>query len=163
MNNLDSPDYPQTHLSQDLLLKTQSRTKNILGAVAALLERGAVEDEVDRKILKRIIAFIENPTEDLSDIMGHTTSVGQVLSGYEMQGAQSPPEIDAMHGYLVALQCINRINFIEEELVQGSPDSSEVQQAMRRGLGWARVLLNADSDGAFFDAFNELQDRLGNL
>lgn len=39
--------------------------------------------------------------------MSQTTIVGHVLAGYMMQGADLPPEIDAMHGHLLGLQCLN--------------------------------------------------------
>lgn len=159
MRNPDSPDYPQAHLSQDLLIKMQSQTRNILDAV----ERITIEDEVDRKKVAEAAVFIESPTENLSDIMSHTTPIGQVLGGYAMQGVEPPSEIDAMHGYLVALQCINRINFIEEELAQGSPDISGVQQAMINVSDCARTLSKGYNDNTFLDALNELRDRLGNL
>ncbi len=163
MEKPDSPDYTQPYLSQDLLLKMQSQTRGILDAAVALLEGGTVEDEVDREKIEKAAAFIENPTENLSDIMGHTTFIGHVMFGYMTQGEEYPPEIDALNGYLIALQCINRISFIEGEFAQGSPDSSKIQEAIALGSPWAKRLSKWYDDDAFLNTFNELRDRLGNL
>ncbi len=157
MTNPDSPDYPPDYLSQDLLIKMQSRTRDILAAAAVLLERGDIEDEAYRKTVVKAAAFIENPTENLPDIMIHTVDIGQVLGGYEMQGAEFPPEIDAMSGHLHALQFINRIRFIEEKLAQGSTDSPEFTRAMALALDWATTISKAYHDNTFLDAFNEFK------
>lgn len=149
-------------LSRDLLLRLQSQTRKVLGDIAALFERGTITDETDRKFIMEAFGFIENPTENLSDAIGHTTHIGEVFGGYEMQGADPPPAIDAMHGYLWALQCIGRIKFIETALDQGSAGSSEVQHAMVMALQDAGMLLSAYKDGTFLGAVNELKSRLGN-
>ena len=53
--------------------------------------------------------------------------------------------------------------FIEEALAQGSPDPSEIQQAMTRGLSWARTLSKGYNDDTCLNAFSELQNKLDNL
>lgn len=159
MKNPDSPDYSQDDLSEDLLIKMQSRTRAILDDV----ERITIEDEVDRNRVMKAGVFIENPTENLSDIRSNTTSIAHVVAGYMMQGAECPPEIDAMHGYLMALQCINLMKFIEEALVQGAFDQLVIQDAMIRGKGNAKNLSKAYNDDTFLNAFDELQDKLDNL
>lgn len=160
MSSPDSPDHTQPHLAQDLLLELKSRTSKVLGDIAALLESGAVEDEADRGVISAAVAFVENPTENLADIMGHTTNIGSVIGGYDMQGMDPPPAIDAMHAYLLALQCINRINFIEAGIEQGS-GSPEIQHAIAQALDWATVLSGGYKDATLLGTVNELQVRLG--
>ncbi|MFC1810563.1 hypothetical protein ACFLZH_03625 [Patescibacteria group bacterium] len=174
MKNFDSPelpDYIQIPRSEALLLKMEPQKGKILNDVAALFERSGIEDEVDQKIVREAIAFIENPTENLSDIMSHTTIIAQVLAGYMMQGADEPPEIDAIHAYLLALQCINRVKFVEEGFAQESPDFPEINKAANRGKDWAETLSKGYNDDAFYvsvlaaflAAFGEFQDKLDNL
>lgn len=163
MNTPDSADYSQPRLAQDLMLGLKSKTRNVLGDVATLLQSGGVEDETDRGIVESAAAFLENPTEDLSEIMGHTTNIGAVLGGYEMQGADVPAAIDAMHAHFLALQCVNRMNFVEEELEKGSAGSAELQRIMAMALDWATILSRGYKDGTFLAAVNELQERLKDL
>ncbi|MFC1656009.1 hypothetical protein ACFL3C_04010 [Patescibacteria group bacterium] len=132
--------YREAPISPDLLLELELQKEKILSDIAILLEEGGIEDDVDQKIVREAIALIENPSENLEDIMPHTTNVAQVLAGYMMQGAEEPPEIDAMHGYLLALQCINRVKFAEEEFAQESPDVAAINKAYSRGVDWAKTL-----------------------
>ncbi len=159
MSNLDTPDYSPDHLSQELVLKMESQKVKILRDIAELLECGGIEDEVDREIVVGATEFIENPSEELSEIMSQTVNIGAVLAGYDMQGVNFPPQIDAMQGYLFALQCINIIKFVEEALMQGSSDFSKIQKAMSRGADWAITLSKWYNDDTFLSAFNELQER----
>jgi hypothetical protein len=163
MNSLDSPGYSHDYLSQELVLSKEAQKVKILNDIAALIDRGGIEDESDRGIVDGAIAFIKNPTEELSIIMSKTTILGQVLGGYLMQGADIPPEIDAIHGYFLGLQCISKIKLIEVELLKGDPDSVKIQGAMARGLDWAKTLSKGYNDNTFLDAFNELQDNIGKL
>lgn len=163
MSGPDSPDYIQAHLAEELLLTLQSKTGIVLSDIAALFESGAIEDETDRRFVAEAVKFIENPTENLSDIMLHTTEIGQILGGYEMQEKNAPSEIDAMHAYLLTLQCINRINFVEKSLEQGSPYSSEIQHAMVLALDWATILSRGYQDNTLLSAVNELQGILNSL
>lgn len=162
MRGPDSPDSTQPHLAQSLLITLQSKTGTILEEIAALLEGGTIRDETDRRTVAEAAAFIENPTENLSDIMKHTTHIGQLLGDYMVQGIDAPGEIDAMHAYLLSLQCINRINFVEAELEKGSADSSEINQAMVLALDWATILSRGYSDTTLLNAVNELQGILDN-
>jgi len=160
MGTPDSPDYTQAYPSYNLLLRLKSQTRSVSGRIATLLEQGAIQDETDRQLVVEAVAFIENPTENLSEIMNHTTNIGIVEGGYDMQGAETPPEIIAMHGYLFALQCINQINFIENELEQSSPDSAKIKQALALALDWATILSRGYKDHTLLSAVNELQGRL---
>ena len=160
MNSLDSPDRPHDYLSQELVLKAESQKVKILNDIAALLESGGIEDEVDQGIVRGAIAFIENPSEELSGIMSQTTIIAQVLAGYMMQGLDYPPEVDAIHGYLFGLQCISIIKLIEQAV--NSPDSSavKIKKLMKRGRDWAKTLSKGYHDDTFHNAFNELGSNL---
>lgn len=158
MNNLDSPDYSRDHISQELELYLDSKKAKVLSDITTLLEHGCIEDEVDRGIVVGAVAFIENPSEEISAIMGQTKNIGQVLAGYMMSGADLPPEIDAIHGYLFALQCINKIKLIEAELLKESPDALVIQEAMARGSDWAITLSKGYNDDTFLNAFNDLME-----
>ncbi len=163
INKIISPFWKPSPLSPDLLLGLKSRTGKILNDISALLKHDTVKDATDRKMVMAAVAFIENPTEDLADIKNHTTNIGQVLGGFEQQGADLPPEIDAMHHYLLALQCVNQINFVEKELEQKSPDLAKIQQAMVPALDWAKIISNGYKDGTLLSAVKKLQGRLDNL
>ena len=125
-----------------------------------LLERG-IEDEADKKVLEEAMSFIENPTDKLSEIMEHASRVGMVNSGYEMQGMDVPAEIDNMHHYILALQGLNRLNYIEEELEKGAPsDAQNIQEAMAWAASAADNLSRGYKDNTLLDAVTELKGRL---
>ena len=142
----------QASLSPDLLLDLESQKGKILSDIAALLESGGIEDEVDQGIVKKAMAFIENPSENLEDILPHTKHIGMVLAEYDMERTEPPPEIDAIEAYLYALQCINRVKFVEKELALESPNFLEIKEACRRGKGWATTLLEKYSGDKFYFA-----------
>ncbi len=149
--------------SPDLSLMLKSGKRKVLDDISALLKRDTIKDETDRKLLKEAAAFIENPTENPADIKKQTMNIGQVLGGYEQQGAKLPPEIDALHRYLLTFSCINQVNFIEKELKQGSPDLTKIKQAMVWAIDPATHLSRAYNDGSLLSAVNELQRKLDKL
>lgn len=163
MKKPDSQDYTQANTAQDLLLALQSKTGTVSGAAEALLASGVIEDPADRQFIVDAVSFIRNPTENYSDIRNHTTNIGDVAGGYEMQGADIPTEIDAMHAYLLALQCINRIDFIEKELAGGSPDFTKIKDAMIWAEDPATHLSRGYKDDTLLTAVNELKNRLNGL
>lgn len=135
-----------------------------VGAARGLIERGELQDEADRNVVNAAAAFVENPSENLVDVMKQSELVGQVVSGYEMQGAEAPTEVDAVYAHLLALQCIGKISFIETELEQNlDPSSAVVQQAMIVVLDWAKVLAKAYKDTTILDAVNALQEEMKSL
>lgn len=155
---IDQSENP-TNLSQECLMKLKLQTGTVLSEIAALIESGPI-DETDREPINEAVAFIENPTEDLLDIMKHTYSIGLVVSGYMMQGADVPPAIDAMNGYLLAFQCINRMSFVEREVREGDPNSSEVKDYISIALSEAITLSREYKGGNILSAVNELRSRL---
>lgn len=163
IHKIISPFWTPSPLSPNLLLGLKSRTGKILNNVLSLLKHDTIKDETDRKMVMEAVAFIENPTEDLADIKNHTTNIGHVLGGFKEQRADLPPEIDGMHHYLLALQCVNQINFVEKELEQKSPDLAKIQQAMVPALDWAEIISNGYKDGTLLRAVKKLQGRLDRL
>jgi len=167
MNTPDSSDIHHSNISEDLLPKLHSQTRGVLDGVEALLANG-IEDANDRTIVSAAMAFIEHPTEHLPDIILHTGNIGMVLVGYDMQGADIPPEIDAMNAYLLTLQCINRIKFIEgwhDKSTTSSPDTQQIPRqtidlTMEFALSEAAVLSRQYKDNTLNDALNELKDRI---
>lgn len=129
---------------------------------------GSIEDATDRALLDAAMAFIENPTEHLPDIITHTQNIGMVLAGFDMQGAEIPPEIDALNAYLVAFQCINRIKYIEglcDKSTNSPPDIQRstretINLAMEFALSEAAILSRQYKDNSLNDALKELQDRI---
>jgi hypothetical protein len=158
---MNTPESSQANLSQDLLPGLESRAKKVLNDVEALLERGAVEDETDKKMIGEAMEIINNPEKNLQEIMTNTTNVGIVLSGYEMQGMDPPAEIYALHCHLLALQCVGEIEFVEAALEHGSYDASRVDYAMAGILDWGTALSKGwAKDNTYLAAGNQLQGRL---
>ena len=163
MNGPDSPNeyypYPQPRFTPELIIKLNSQKTNVLGSLSALLERNGINDEIDKKLVVEAMAFVENPSEDISVIMKQTTLIGQVLGGYMMQGEEAPAEIDALHGYLLAVQCVNRMKFMEDEIEKGNPFSHEVNEAKDRVFEWAEILSKGYNDPSCLNAIIELQEQ----
>ena len=97
-----------------------------------------------------------------------------------MQGADLPPAIDNMHRYLLTLQCINRISFVEkvldayalgeadiarvveEDLSTGS-SFSHLSKAIVFALDWATILSRGYKDDTLLTAATDLQARIVSL
>jgi|WetSurMetagenome_2_1015567.scaffolds.fasta_scaffold33883_3 hypothetical protein len=147
-------------LSPDLSLKLESQKKKILDDTAALLKSEVVKDKADKKIIEGAKAFVENPTDNLEEITKHTTNVGHVFGEYEMRGESAPPAVDALHGHLLALLCVNRMSFVEKELEKGSYDLPEIRYAMSMAKDRATHLHRGYKDTTFIDAVDKLQASL---
>lgn len=146
-----------------LLTKLEIQKATVLTGVKRLIESGTIEDETDRNLVQEAATFIENPSENYEEIKQHRTRVGDVLVGYEMQGAELPPEIDALHAYLTSLQCINLITSVEQKLREGAPaNSPEIKNAMTWALDCALGLSKGYKDDTLLKVVQELQSRLGN-
>jgi hypothetical protein len=138
----------------------ESQKRSVLHDIHVLL-KGDTITEVDRNIIVNAVAFIENPTENLPDIMAHMAIVGRVVGDYMVEGIDPPPEIDAVHGYLLALQCANRVNFIEEGLLQGGDDQTEIREALELLTGWAKPLFKGYGNSSFIDIIDRLSANVG--
>lgn len=128
MKTPDSADKVPTQSTSDTTPKPETET--VAGAVRALLQHGTIEDATDRRLVAEATAFIEAPTGNLSDIVKHLSNIGEVLGGYMMQGADAPPQVDAMHAHLLGLQCQYHIAAVKAELKQASPDLSKIQRSL---------------------------------
>lgn len=163
MGSPESPNY-RAHVGEELKSQLALRAAGVVGAARGLIERGELQDEADRNVVNAAATFIENPAENLADVMKQSELVGQVVSGYEMQGAEAPTEVDAVYAHLLALQCTYKIRFIETELEQNlDPNSAVVQQAMIVVLDWAKVLSKAYKDDTILTAVNALQEEMKSL
>ena len=163
MSGVESMSY-RAHVGEELKSQLVLRAAGVVGAARGLIERGELQDEADRNVVNAAAAFVENPSENLADVMKQSELVGQVVSGYEMQGAEAPAEVDAVYAHLLALQCIGKISFIETELEQNlDPSSAVVQQAMIVVLDWAKVLAKAYKDSTILTAVNALQEEMKSL
>lgn len=155
MKDHDSPEEIPTSLTPNALPEPQKR--DVAAAVKALLQHGTIENATDRRLIAEATAFIETPTENLSDIMRYTSNIGEVLSGYMMQGAEAPPEVDALHGHLHALLCQYHIRSVRTELKQAAPDFPRIQDSMRLALGFAKILSKGYRDDSLLQEVQELQ------
>lgn len=136
---------------------------SVLEGIASLLLEGELADETDRPLINAAVEFVKNPTDNLQEIQLHTTAIGTVCGGYEMQGSDTPPAIDALHAHLFSLQCINRINFIESEMVHGRAESRETIDSFVKVADWATTLFKGYKDESMLNAVNDLVKVLGEL
>jgi hypothetical protein len=160
------PNTPEAHDSSienhsgDLMVLLEARKGQVLHTAGELLQSDTIADETDRQILKEGMAFIETPTTTLREIMDITANIGMVMGGYDMQGADIPPAIDAMHAYLLALQCINRFEFIETESGKDPADGAAIKSAMVQIMDWASILAKGYNDPDMLKAAKELEEEL---
>lgn len=163
MSSPESMSY-RAHVGEELKSQLLLRAAEVVRAARGLIAYGELQDVADQNVVNGAAAFIENPSENLADVMKQSELVGQVVSGYEMQGAEAPIEVDAVYAHLLALQCTYKISFIETELEQNlDPSSAVVQQAMTVVLDWAKVLAKAYKDTTILDAVNALQEEMKSL
>jgi hypothetical protein len=162
MKDLDSTgDIPEP-IAPSLILALL-RKGSVLASMKNLLERGDIQDPSDRIALQGAIAFIENPSGNLRDIMSQVTSIGEVLVGYSMQGESGPSEVNALNAYFWMLQGINRIAFVELQVERIFVYSLEMREAMSNALRCATILAKGYGDEAMMIALSELQNRLDHL
>ena len=157
MSPLDVGDPYPSRIAEHHLVTLKSQTSKVLNDAIALLENGGVEDPIDQKIVLDAIELIKNPPEDLEEIKTHGTNIGAVVAGYYEQGNEPPPAIDAIHKYFWSLECINRLNFVEEKLEQGSEIMEEIELAMAIALKCATTLADGYKDDSLLKAVNELR------
>lgn len=163
MSGLDSLDY-KAHLGVELLSQLGQRVNGVVSAATGLLERGDLQDEADRNVVSAAVGFLEHPSENLADIMKQSELVAQVLSGYEMHGMDTPPEVDGVYVYLLMLQGANRIQFVESEIEAGLDfGSADIQKALTVAFDWAKVLSRAYKDTVLLTAVTQLQEELKGL
>lgn len=144
--------------SAELSLKLESKTKELLDGIRKLLEGDSIENQADRQIIEAAIAFIEQPEKVMKDIKEHTTNVGNIVVEYEMSPEDAlPPKINALYSYLLSLQCINRISFVERMLKKNPPDKTKIEGGLNTAESSASILANEYKDGTFIDAVKLLR------
>lgn len=162
--SFNSPSGTPVPLAPDLLLRLESKKRAVLHGCSELLHRDTIADKTDRRLLGEAMAFAENPTENIVEIVRLSTdNVGMVLAGFDMQGVNAPPEITALQGHFFALQCVARIKFIEDELEKGAVVSPEMRQIMVMATQDAAMLASPYGDDGYMGPVKELKGRLDSL
>jgi hypothetical protein len=146
-----------TDVYQGFLLNGRLEKRTILGGIDRFLNREAADD-ADRGIIDAAVRFIENPTDKLEDVQAHTTDVGMVIAMWPGD-AESILEVDAMHAYLLSLQCINRINFVVHNF-NNPADYKKVYDAMVLAVDESITISRGYEDDTLLKAVNELKPRL---
>jgi len=147
------------HLSLELFAGLKSRAINVVSGARAMLERGEIEDEINKEVIAEAATFLENPSEDLMVINKQTEVLGQVIIEYDMQGVAAPTELDGLYACLLALQCIHKMNFVEKENEQ-NPDNPQIQKALVVAMDQALLISRAFKDDTLLNAVKQLQTSL---
>lgn len=146
-----------TDVYQGFLLNGRMEKRTILGGIDRFLRREDADD-ADRGIIDAAVKFIENPTNKLEDVQVHTTNVAMVIAMWPGD-AESVLEVDAMHAYLLSLQCINRINFVVNNFKD--PDNyKKVFDAMVSATDEAITVSEGYEDDTLLKAVDELKARM---
>jgi hypothetical protein len=160
MSSPESLSY-KSHLGEELKSRLQMGSVGVLRGARDLIDRGGLVDDVDKKIVGAALEFMQNPSESLEDIMKQSRDVSEVLCGFQLQGADTPPEVDAVYNYLMTLQGANRICFIEAKLEEGlDVDSPEIQQVLTTTMGWATVIARDCKDDTLMKALQQLKEEM---
>jgi hypothetical protein len=146
-----------TDVYQGFLLNGRMEKRTILGGIDRFLRREDADD-ADRGIIDSAVKFIENPTNNLEDVQAHTTDVAMVMAMWPGDAA-SILEVDAMHAYLLSLQCINRINFVVNNF-NNPADYKKVFDAMLLATDEAVTVSEGYEDDTLLKAVDELKARL---
>ena len=160
MSSLESLSY-KSHLGEELKSRLKMGSVGVLSGARDLIDRCGLVDDVDKKIVGAALEFMQNPAENLEAIMKQSRDVSEVLCGFQMQGADTPPAVDAVYTYLMTLQGANRICFIEAKLEEGlDANSAEVQQVLTTTMGWATVIARDCKDDTLLNALKQLQEEM---
>jgi hypothetical protein len=140
-------------------------TAGVAGAIHALLAGETITDPVDRQYLTGATDFLRSITgaERLADMATHASNLAEVISGYEMQGQDVPPEIDAAYVQLCVLQCQFHINAVTAELQQAAPDKAIMKQSMLLAMEVANVLAKGYKQEAMLIVVRALQAKIDQL
>ncbi len=131
----------------------------VLAGVASFLERGPV-DPTDLNTINDAVEIASTPEMSLEDSKRQSQRILEVASGYYMQGEEPPAEIDAFCGYLIATECVTRMNLVEAELARGDLNSEEVQTHMPLLVSLAITLAKAYKGEAILEKAMELKKKV---
>ncbi len=140
-------------------------TAATVSAIQALLSSETITDPTDKRNLEAATSFLASltGTEALADISKHGSAVAEVMSGYEMQGNDVPPEIDAVYLKLTVLQCQFHIDVVQAEMRQASPDKAKMQHPMKLALDIAKILAKGYKDDSKLQEVQALQSQIDRL
>lgn len=155
------PDIPEDIPEGTPHSHARKQPTEIISATRALVFNiDSVESDIDKRIIAAAIAFLDAPTEDLSDIRKHAEAVGEVMSGYFMNGSEPPQEIDELNGRLQILLCMYYVNLAKRLIAEKSDDLEAVQFAMRFALDIARTYIKGYPNNAVFQEAIGMQLRI---
>jgi hypothetical protein len=140
-------------------------TIGILSAVRTLLSSEAVSDPADRTILADAIAFLEAPQsqEVASNVSIHAANVAQVMAGFEMQGQDAPPEIDAVYMRLTLQECQQHIHAARTEARKPIADKAAALHAITLALDVAKILARGYKNDSMLKEAEVLQQEINRL
>lgn len=159
MNTPRLPEEPSTPSAPDALSEPQTGT--VTAAIRTLLSDEKIQDAGDRRHIAEALAFMETPTQNLPDIARHASSIGEVMSGYDMQGAEPPPEIDALNGHFQSLLFRAYLRDAEMKLTQEPRNPAGGLHALRFALDIAKTFSKGYHDDTLLHQAHALQQRVG--
>lgn len=131
----------------------------VLGGVASFIERGPV-DPTDLNTINIAVEIAKGPEMSLEDSKKQSQRILEVASGYYMQGEEAPAEIEAFCGYLIATECVTRMNLVEAEIARGDLNSQEVQAHMPLLISLAITLSRSYGGEAIYEKAMELKKKV---
>lgn len=159
------PQYPETPViaaetKYATLLESGNFSKEVvLAGVASFLERGPV-DPTDLNTINIAVEIASKPEISLADSKRQSQRILEVAAGYYQQGEEAPAEIEAFAGYLIATECVTRMNLVEAELAHGDINSQEVQTHMPLLVSLAIILARTYGGEAVYEKAMELKKKI---
>ena len=131
----------------------------VLAGVASFLERGPV-DPTDLSTINTAVEIAEKPEISLADSKRQSQRILEVASGYYQMGEEAPAEIEAFAGYLIATECVTRMNLVEVEIARGDLNSEEVQTHMPLLVSLSINLARSYGGEAIYEKAMELKNKV---
>lgn len=138
------------------------QTGEITAAIQELLAGGTIADE-DKRHIAEALEFMNAPTQSLPDIARHASSIGEVLGGYYMQGAEPPPEVDALNRHFQMLLCQCHMNNAATGLEQVPLNLPEIRHAVQFALDIAKTFAKGYHDDSLLKQTLALMARIEQL
>ncbi|MEQ1849876.1 MAG: hypothetical protein ABL890_04790 [Candidatus Peribacteraceae bacterium] len=113
----------------------------------------------DKMWIEEAIAFLDAPTELVSDIERHASNIGEVLAGYMQQGEDFPPEIDALHCQLSSLLYRHYVTSFKTESGKHPCRTEKVKLAYSYALDIAKALSRGYQDDSFLKEVESLHTK----
>ena len=161
MNTPQPPENIRTPSQVDALPAPQ--TGEIARAVQVLLEHGTIVDAADRRIIAGSLEFLNAPTQNLPDIERHASAIGEVMCGYDMQGAVPPSEVDALNRHLQTLLCQAHMSNARTGLALVPCDPERVRYSARFAVDIATTFSKGYHDDTLLKQALALQEQVEQL